>query len=66
MVIAGIATIVFFVLTIVAVGIGFFVGAANDDEDAFILGFIVAWIFAALGSISLLTFAILAVMQALN
>lgn len=66
MVIAGIATIVFFVLVVVSLGIGFLVGAANDDEDVFVLGLLVAWIFGALGSISLVAFGIMAVMQALN
>lgn len=66
MVVAGILTIVFFVLVVISLGVGFIIGVNNDSEDPFFVGFGVAWIFAALGSISLLAFVILAVMQALS
>ena len=66
MVAAGILTIMFYVLVPISLGIGFVVGAANDNEDPFFVSFFVAWVFGVLGSISLVAFAIMAVMQALS
>lgn len=66
MVVAGILTIVFFLLVPISIAVGFFTGINKDDEDIFVISFLIAWVFGVLGSISLIAFAILAVMQALN
>lgn len=62
MVVAGILAITFYILLAVSFVVGFIISARGDDDMMFV-AFIAAWFFGVLGTISLIAFAVTAMIQ---
>lgn len=63
MVVAGILAITFYILLAVSFVVGFIISAKRGDDDMMFVAFIAAWFFGVLGTISLIAFAVTAIIQ---
>jgi hypothetical protein len=66
MVAAGVLAITFFVLLAASLIAGIIISANSGDDDAMVIAAVVAWFSGLLGSISLIAFAIFAVIKVLS